>query len=457
MDLSDYTKNGASYLLGWLGYTDQEIYDRSCLLRENDNKLEVVVPFKGNSDEISEWFINSNILIDFDSDKRKELPSLIWVESVLSNDTYCLVSPRITSRSRTSGVFRGYGILVPDFVVKGKRGIDYAHVNKIRTYVPELTSWTGLSTLSMTYECKDDSINAVKSFQAGFEDSDPVLVYEKDDGLSLSLVPTDSSTTHHRLEPQIVLTGIVSFESKTDEKTDYADQIGYHLDFTGLLSLIAWRNVGFKSILVYVEDDLETGIKGNNYGPYFRQLITKNYEPWREPQNKKPWLFYFKDIGADGLRKWFEMKQSYRTPLDEITYIARMHEYLTLQSQIMLFGVAFEELGTVISGNSKENKGGRVAKRILQILRDCDKSLFANDEKISNDIANTYNAIKHPDFSRDGVSREECLASDNLFKVMVACKAIALQWIGCKLGCSETIVKSLKQESSISNPISSWM
>lgn len=457
MDLSDYTKDGASYLLGWLGYTNQKICDRSCLLRENDNKLEVVVPFKGSPDEISEWFVGSNMLFDFDSANRKELPSLIWVESVLSNDTYCLVNPRITRRSTTSGIFRGHGILVPDFVVKGKQGIDYAHVNKIRTYVPELTSWTGLSTLSMTFERKDGSVGAVKSFQAGFEDSDPILVYEKDGGVTLSLVPSGSSTTHHGSEPQIVLKGTVGFESKTNEKADYADQMKYHLDLTGLLSLIAWRNIGFKSVLVYAEDDLETDIEGNNYGPYFRQVITKNHESWREPKKLKPWLIRFKDIDTDGLRKWFEIKQLYRTPLDEITYIARMHEYLTLESQIMLFGTAFEELGSVIAESSRGNKDRRIAKRIQQILRDCDGSLFADEEKISNDIANTYNAIKHPDFSRDGISREECLASDNLFKVMVACKAIALQWVGCKLGCPEIIVRSLKQESSISDSISSWM
>lgn len=397
------------------------------------------------------------MLFDFDSTNRKELPSLIWVESVLSNDTYCLVNPRITRRSTTSGIFRGHGILVPDFVVKGKQGIDYAHVNKIRTYVPELTSWTGLSTLSMTFERKDGSVSAVKSFQAGFEDSDPILVYEKDGGVMLSLVPSGSSTTHHGSEHQIVLKGTVGFESKTNEKADYADQMKYHLDLTGLLSLIAWRNIGFKSVLVYVEDDLETDIEGNNYGPYFRQLITKNHESWREPKKLKPWLIRFKDIDTDGLRKWFEIKQLYRTPLDEITYIARMHEYLTLESQIMLFGTAFEELGSVIAESSKGNKDRRIAKRIQEILRDCDRSLFADDEKISNDIANTYNAIKHPDFSRDGISREECLASDNLFKVMVACKAIALQWVGCKLGCPEAIAKSLKQESSISDSISSWM
>ena len=113
MDLSDYTKDGASYLLGWLGYTDQKIYDRSCLLRENDNKLEVVVPFKGSPDEISEWFVGSNMLFDFDSANRKELPSLIWVESVLSNDTYCLVNPRITRRSTTSEYFADTEYLSP--------------------------------------------------------------------------------------------------------------------------------------------------------------------------------------------------------------------------------------------------------------------------------------------------------------------------------------------------------
>lgn len=309
----------------------------------------------------------------------------------------------------------------------------------------------------MTFERKDGSVSAVKSFQAGFEDSDPILVYEKDGGVMLSLVPSGSSTTHHGSEHQIVLKGTVGFESKTNEKADYADQMKYHLDLTGLLSLIAWRNIGFKSVLVYVEDDLETDIEGNNYGPYFRQLITKNHESWREPKKLKPWLIRFKDIDTDGLRKWFEIKQLYRTPLDEITYIARMHEYLTLESQIMLFGTAFEELGSVIAESSKGNKDRRIAKRIQEILRDCDRSLFADDEKISNDIANTYNAIKHPDFSRDGISREECLTSDNLFKVMVACKAIALQWVGCKLGCPEAIAKSLKQESSISDSISSWM
>lgn len=454
MNLSEHTKDSERYIFGWLGYPNQQIDDRTCLLQETEQGIELAIPFKLPDDAIASWFAESDYPPVLGKSSPTHLPRQLWVKGVMSNETFCLVNPIIIRRSISTGTMREYAILSPEYIVKGYGGIDYADVNKVRSYIPELASWTGLSTLTTTFEPKESS--SVRSFQAGFGDEEPRSIATTPNGTSLMLVPAGSSTVHHGIESHVAIRGEVSFESDAKTKMPFSEQMAHHLDLSSLLSLITWRNVGFKSLSVYVEDDVIYTPDDRTIGPFWRPVVSKRYEPWTEPEKHKGFLISYADIGEAGLAKWFELKSTHNDPLNEITYIARMHNSLTLQSQMLLYGTAFEELGgSIVEASSKKHR--QVAQSIECILNDCSYPLFNDNEAVACAIANTYNAIKHPDFKRKEASREELLSMSNLNKTTAACRALSLLWVGSKLGCSPKLVKNLKQESSVAEPIKEWI
>lgn len=454
MNLSEHTKDSERYIFGWLGYPNQQIDDRTCLLQETEQGIELAIPFKLPDDAIASWFAESDYPPVLGKSSPTHLPRQLWVKGVMSNETFCLVNPIIIRRSISTGTMRGYAILSPEYIVKGYGGIGYADVNKVRSYIPELASWTGLSTLTTTFEPKESS--SVRSFQAGFGDEEPRSIATTPNGTSLMLVPADSSTVHHDMEPHVTIRGEVSFESSAKAKTPFSEQMAHHLDLSSLLSLTTWRNVGIKSLSVYVEDDVIYTPDDRTIGPFWRPVVSKRYEPWTEPEKHKGFLISYADIGEAGLAKWFELKSTHDDPLNEITYIARMHNSLTLQSQMLLYGTAFEELGgSIVEASSKKHR--QVAQRIECILNDCSYPLFNDNEAVACAIANTYNAIKHPNFKRKEASRDELLSMSNLNKTTAACRALSLLWVGSKLGCSPKLVKSLRQESSVAEPIKEWI
>ncbi len=450
MRLSDYVKDSSDYIFGWLGYSDQNVHDRTCLLRDSDNKIELVIPFQGSCSEIESWFTNAaqNILL-----QTPHLPTQLWIKDVINRDTLCLIEPRVTYRSISTGTSQGYAILTPNFIVKGAAGIDYSKVNRVRSYIPELTTWTGLSSLQITYEPRPDGAGGVTSFSAGFESGQRKAIITAPNDMNLELISTDSSTTVHGLEPRVSVQGGVSFESSTAEQTALTEHINHHLDLTSLLSLITWRNVGFKSLSVLSDKDVMVTIDEKIIGPWFRQLISNIHETWKEPKKHRPFLIRYTDIGEVGLANWFRLKQAYPNPLNEITYVARMHDALTLQSQILIYGTAFEELGSAIAKQYSEDPHASIATLISLIIKDCELALFNDGKAIAEAISGTYNAIKHADFNRANLAREQALSTDNLFKVATASRALSLLWVGCKLGCGERFIEDLKQESAIAVPI----
>ncbi len=452
MRLSDYVKDSSDYVFGWLGYTGQADYERTCLLRESDNKIELIIPFQGRGGEIDSWFMDPDQIQTLDN---PNLPPQIWVKDALHHDSFCLINPRVTNWSISPGTSLGHAILSPDYVVKGAAGFDYSQVNKLCSYTPELTAWTGLSSLKTTYTLNPDS--TINTYTVGFHEDREKDITTTPGGVSLELVPTGSSTEVRGLEPRYLVQGAVNFQSSTEEKVTLKKHLEHHLALSSLLSIITWRNIGFKSLSVLAEDDVTLTLGNDTVGPFPRPVMTNLHDPWTEPRAHKPYLFRYTDIGQAGLAKWFELRRTYENPLNEFSYIARMHEALTLQSQILIYGTAFEELGGVIAKENSEKTSRSIEKRIQRILSDCELELFSNDKTISSAIANTYNAIKHTDFQREEMTRQDALAMDNLFSIATACRALALLWIGSKLGCGEKFVENLTEESAIATPIRQWL
>lgn len=446
MNLSDYTKDGASLVFGWLGYGERYRTDRACLLREGESAFELVIPFQGESDDIAEWFVGPTVLWGFGNETPKPLPERLWLFDISSNDKYCLVHPRIVKRSLTGMADRGYGVISPDYVVKGEPGQNYCALHAVRSRIPEYAEWTSLGSLTTEYEFKEDGW-ALQSFSAGFKAEDEIPIM-KTQGFTLSWRPTDGCTIRHEIEPEVIIRDTVLFQTVSDESRSFREHLQFHKDIKALLSIITWRDVSFKRLWVRNNDDVLRDPEGKARGPRWRTLITKSVEDWKKPSKRKQYLILFEEVGLEGLAKWFDLKQEYRIPLDQITYISRSHESLTLESQILLYGVALEELGVYI-GEQSANRQLAIAQCVDTILLNT-AAPFRLADKVSNGvaqrIANTYNSIKHPRPQRGGKTRSEWLDIDNMFEVVNACRLLALMWIASRIGCGEGFVKRVRED-----------
>lgn len=444
MNLSDYTKDGEDLVFGWLGYGECYRTDRACLLRETESAFELVIPFQDATDGITEWFVGSTGILGFGDEAPRPLPETVWLFDIASNDKFCLVYPRIVKRSLTGMADRGYGVLSPDYIVKGEPEQNYCALHAVRSRIPEYAEWTSLGSLSTEYEFKEDSW-ALQSFSAGFEAKDEISIM-KTQGFALSWLPSDGCTIRHEIEPEVVIRDTVLFQTVSDESRSFREHLQFHNDIKALLSIITWRDVSFKSLQVRNNNDVLKDPEGKVHGPRWRSLITKNVEDWKKPPKRKQYLITFEEVGIEGLAKWFDLKREYRIPLDEITYIARMHESLTLESQILLYGVALEELGVYVS--EQDVKDQLAIARCVEIVLSDTASHFGLTAMVSDGIAqriaNTYNSIKHPRPQRGGKPRLEWLSIDNMFEVVNACRLLTLMWIASRIGCGDGFVNRVR-------------
>lgn len=432
MKLCDYIEDGQNALLGWLYYDNQGENKRTCLLRQNEERMELIIPFKPVNDDFSAWFL-SNSNQDPNNGFGKNIPKQLWVHDVMSKAVYCLVNPRLLSIENVSGD-NGYGVLSFEYCVKRKHVINSILFENMRSYIPEFNIWACFS-------------------QSDIEESPScdVETFNIDDGITFKFNHIEKHECRKGIEPYELITNHTVFETASENDLSFNDHLLYHKDVKSLLSIIAWRNVSFKNIWVRdcreerspIDDLLENAI--------YNELITDQFDDWEYPKDSPPFLFTIRDIGLMGVAEWFALVSEYRDPLENIIYIAQYHQYLTAQAQILQFGASFEILGTLITG--KKDTGNQkisIHDRVASIVTDAEtrlkSSLFEDKEFVIENITQTYNAIKHSNEKRKQKRREEWLAPNNLLMVVIYCRAIAIAWIGGRLGCSNILVDKIKKD-----------
>ena len=234
-----------------------------------------------------------------------------------------------------------------------------------------------------------------------------------------------------------------------------SEHFEYHLRLTTLLSIICWRNISFEKMLVQREIDDGDATDKPSWASMPKPLISTRFDPWEPPKANKPYLLSFDDIGESGLATWFSLMADYSSPLRQISYIAKMRKSLTLENQVVLFGIAFEELGVTIL--KSQNRQLSICECIEGLLGDSfsdrKESAFLFDGALPKVIANTYSSVKHPKKMRGGRPREEWLRPDHLRNVVLACRAFSLIWIANKLGCREKVVRELELETQFSQAL----
>ncbi len=445
MLLCDYTNDGNDYIFGWCDYPNGDKCE-PCLLRQAEGFFELILPDSGQR--------HMEESPSFDS---HTIPGAVYVRDALSKDLFCVVDARFSASSFNTDKDYGNVRLRADCVVKcdsDGEDVDYANTASLCSASPDLTKWFGLQASELNQDFDKETVALVEAYGGEVEHVDKRFI-GADAGLDLSLNISRCLSVRCGMAPSVDFGGRVWFESFASTPKPLDDHFECHLKLMALLSIICWRNVSFEGMRVKHGSYESGGLDGSMDAFPINSLISTRFDPWEPPRTNKPYLIAFDDIGESGLAAWFSLMSNFSNPLRQISYIAKMHNNLTLENQVALFGIAFEELGAAILGRRSKRWTTRecIEGLISNSFVGCDKPNLLFDKAFPQVIANTYNSIKHPKEQRGGRPREEWLLPGHLLNVVYACREIALVWIASRLGCRGKVISKLGLEQQFSQAL----
>lgn len=455
MKLSEINRTGENYIYGWLFFNNKS-RPHTCLIQEKDTELILIIPFNTDEQDIVNWFDWDESSFSGLSLNRDKMPNHFWIKDIFNLKQYSVCD--FIVRGRRINIGSGYGSIRLELTsVVCDTSFYYAEMSKIISSSPEYLYWTGLRSLSMETSYNSDS-GSPESFKAELKNEEKIPF--KIANVELSLTPDWSTYSAGEDNKTVAVTDEVLFESSIAGGASYDSLIVFHEQFRNLLCILAWRKIGYKEILIVNYEDVVTDLSGEKRAAVPRRLITSRHDRWESADNSDSFLFYFDDIGIKGLRRWFLLWEEYQRALMTLSYVARNHSVLAVETQIIELAISIEEIAKPLSRELKKKEPHKFVEKIKLVVESLSREylglLPSGSGLMMQNISNTYHSLKHTKEKRDERKRTEWLEQSNLLYCLFGCRLVLLAWISCKLGCpAEKFSSAIKKDSRL-NAVKEW-
>lgn len=383
---SNNTLNPGDLRIGWYYHerSDKGELPAPTLLRNVDAglTLSIPIPAKDAFGPVSRWFDGKSVLYDDDPDYTQyeyEPP-----KEILFSDT---LGPAGLFYCRSLGkrsIFGGdeEGKIRVGFAVLGARSLDHGRPHRLRTYIPGIAAWTGLSPLEVTAKQGENGLLKGMSLETV---STETIVLEP--GLILD---TSWSSNFDRDDNQFKIAGPPFVESTIEDGADFFIHLQRHKLLRDLVDLAYWQPTGYSRIQSSRDDD-RLGA-----GRSWREVITYQVRLQEDKHSELP-LFYFGQIGVDGFQKWAKLREKFDRAIGPLMMLPRMKS-APVETHFIQSCLGLEGLGVQLARDTGNCKQERLEKRLDRIVDDIG---FAFSEGWAKRTAKLYNDIKH--YDRDAV------------------------------------------------------
>lgn len=422
-------------IVTWILEPDGQHAEVAAMLRDTGKRFELVVPFRGGFDKYEQWFINSRVSIinggqPLDPEK---LPNII---RTLSNGAFYTLLGCSVSGSVHAGT--GSGTVVPTYVVVGSSKTNFEQIHAMRSSIPGLVAWTGLSSLGIVFP-EDDDLSTTEIVAEKHNN------IEVDKSTGMKLIPNYSITPSLRKD-EIIAKQLVMVETRSNELCDWSQHVGYHRTLLNLLAVSDWHPRDFSDMEVLRKEDTEE-LQGErregwrsvlSYMPHIERSQDLNPDSW--------FLFRFEDIHEEGIRKWIELTDTCQQGMTLLTYLARENKHLALETINMLTGTMLDCIGWYIVTSKNQTVRMKVNRRtgeqqskgffhMLEAIREefGDDFPFVDASKWEDDMRNAFVGNKHGDAK--GVNFQ------TMYDVTMQSIVVARMWVGLQLGASIKVMK----------------
>ena len=302
------------------------------MLRDTGKRFELTVPFRDNFDKYQQWFLSSGMVVLHDKPLEPvELPNII--RTVSNGRFYTLVGCRV-SGSVSAGT--GTGVVVPTYVVFGNSKTNFGKIHAMRSGIPGLSPWSGISSLSLSL-----GDGSSKKTEVIAEPRNEIVV---DASVGLKLRLGCSVKTSLRRD-EVTARQMVFIETRTDELRDWTWHLFYHRSLMNLLTISDWVPRTFADLEVLRDEDFYEldGEKREMWHPVLSYMPRVDRSHFENPESQ--YLFCFSDIREEGIRKWLELVDRCQQGMTLLAYVAKEQEHLALETLNMLTGTMLDCIG----------------------------------------------------------------------------------------------------------------
>lgn len=383
--------------IGWYsdGLPDDVTPPTATMLRDDGKRISLTLPWKSGipTSQVERWFRGQGTHFSDDPDRTKyryEVPQQLLFIDV--DGPVALVGCRAAGyRSKWGRDVIGHGIIDVKLAVIGGRNLRYDRINGLRTVIPELASWMGLTSLKEEAEYSEE--NRLRKLNVVLESPDTI---ELAPNLNISIVPTWRVDRAEADGPR-QFHDEAYIQTLVTRPRAWSDHFDAHQSVRELLDIAAWQPFGYRRITAQRSDDPARYLNGEVASEKWCDTRTYSVRE-AEPQSKKPqYIFGFRDInGARGFRRWIKLRAKYEratVPILALLDLKQSH----IETQLTQSSIGLEALGYQLaldSGMPNNQASGLPLHERFQLIQ---SSLSVNilDGDWPTRSAGAYNGLKH--------------------------------------------------------------
>lgn len=346
-------------LTGYIVLGDGSDSEIPAVLRDTGKRIELTVPFKDVQTMPGNWFESSWEGPNGDLVFGNQIPDTMPHELlfVCNTQNFALVDCHIVNITSSICSGPGTGTIVPTYVICGARNNRYAEINGLRTQWLDAVRWFNLP--STTYHVEQDEEGKCQGVEVCSKSIPPILVSEN---LGLSIRP-DFNVAPVTKNDSVISHQLVYVETKTDVAKSWEEHLAIHQAIKDLISIADWNSREFIDMSAMRTDDSESvgceEVARDRWSPvvsYYPLVKRDNNENFQNI-----FLFDYQDIGNTGILKWLDLRKDCEQGMTLLSYLARDHDHLALETMSMLVGTALECVGWYIVQSERQEK--RIKKR----------------------------------------------------------------------------------------------
>lgn len=372
--------------IGWYyhGRSEDGSTPAATLLRNEGDILSLSIPIAEEDawGPVSRWFDGMGVRYGDDPDQTKY--TYVPPTELLFTDTRGPVGlfhcRNLGKRSIMGGTAEGR--IRVGFAVLGARSLEHGQPHRLRTYIPGMAKWIGLTSLRVESIKRENGLLSGVSLKT--ESLDPI---ELDTGLFLD---TAWHSNYDRSDNNFEISDPPFVESVIDDGADFTLHLKKHQLFRDLVDLAYWQPTGYYRIQSSRDEDKQSVAR------QWREVQTYLVRPQEEGHSATA-LFYFGQIGVEGFQNWAELRRKYDRAIGPLMSLLGM-EGSAVETQFVQSCVGLEGLGVQLARDSGVKKGENLQKRLERVVEDIG---FSFSEDWAKRTADRYNDIKH--YDRDAV------------------------------------------------------
>jgi hypothetical protein len=426
--------------IGWLADGNPDTPHVAVMLNDDGRQVSLTVPYRqiDPNDQYHRWFAsNVNFADDPDRTKHSYAPpsSIIFQDQ---DGLVVLVGCRAAGWKSNFSI--GSGQIVANFAVLGGKNFKFEKLNGLRTEIPGLAQWSGQKSVDVKPILDSDS--RFKRLEINLEAAPEVPLSPK---MNLLLLPNWRTS-----EPDQIGTfathDVVQIQTSSKRPVSWEEHLDGHLALRDLLVISGWRKFGYSRVEANRADNPEKAMSGKVFGPKWSEVVTHRLHRQSDLDARPRYLFEFKDIGAQGVRRWIKVRAHFERTVQPLIGIVDQEDAF-LETRMTQSGIALEALGyqlEVDSGGHGFNKLGQITYReaLKKILADMKFVPLSDPDAWIERSRTCYMGVKHA----DNLLPDQLTLANTLRENL----QVLRYWIAGRLGCR----KSQLQKSAGTDPLS---